>query len=135
MRKGAIIGLILIVALISVSTVYAVGPWGGHQHEMGYSASVDIDAVKKFQKETLPLRDELITKRLELQKEYAKDTPDKAHIATLRKEIIDIELKIQEKADAAGISNRGCGMMGQGTMGHGMMMGRGMMGTECPCQM
>ena len=133
MKRGAIIGLVLIVGLLLVSAVYAIGPRGSH--EMGYSASTDIEAVKKFQKETLPLRDELITKRLEIQKEYAKDTPDKANIAKLRKEIIDIELKIQEKADAAGISDRGCGMMGQGMMGHGMMMGRGMMGTECPCQM
>lgn len=128
MKKGVIIGLILIAGIILASAVYAVGPWGGHR--MGYSKSTDIDTVKKFQKETLPLRDELITKRLELQKEYSKDTPDKARLATLRKEIVNIELNIQEKADAAGLSEWSGGMMG-----HGMMMGRGMMGMECPCQM
>lgn len=132
MNRGVIIGLVLVLGLILTSAVYAVGPWGSHK--TGYSASVDIDAVKKFQKETLPLRDELITKRLELQKEYTKDNPDKAHITTLRKEIVEIELKIQEKADAAGLNPMGCGM-DTGMMGHGMMMGRGMMGTEWPCQM
>lgn len=141
MKKGIIIGLALVVGIILTSAVYAMGPMGGHG--MGHSTpaggngtsatTTDIDAVKKFQKETLPLRDELVTKKLELQNEYSKATPDKGRIATLRKEIIDIELKIQEKADVAGLSSLG-GMMGSGMMGHGTM-GRGMMGMGYPCQM
>ncbi|MEK6693133.1 MAG: hypothetical protein AABY44_06875 [Nitrospirota bacterium] len=133
MKKGIMISLILVVVLILASAIYAHGPWGGYG--MGRSATTggygtgttatDLEAVKKFQKETLPLRDELITKRIELQNEYAKATPDKNRISTLRKEIADIELKIQEKADAAGLSTWGSGMMGHG------MMGRGMTG-DCP---
>ncbi len=142
------IGLFLIAGLILTSAIYAQNPRGGHGmgsstpaggYGTGDSTTVDIEVVKKFQKETLPLRDELITKKLELHKEYSKTNPDKGRIATLRKEMVDIELKIQEKADTAGLSPWGCGMMGHGMMGHGMMgkgmMGRGMMGMECPCQM
>lgn len=142
MKKSIIIGLALVVGIILTSAVYAIDPRGGHgmSHSTpagGYGTSAtttDIDAVKKFQKETLPLRDELVTKKLELQNEYSKDTPDKGRISTLRKEIVDIELKIQEKADAAGLSTWADGMMGHGMMGHGMM-GRGMMGMGCPYQM
>lgn len=126
------IGFFLIAGLILVSAIYAHGPWGGHgmgsKTTGGYgtgSTTTDIDAVKKFQKETLQLREELITKRLEIQNEYAKTNPDKGRISTLRREIVDIELKIQEKADAAGLSTWGSGMMGHG------MMGRGMTG-DCP---
>jgi hypothetical protein len=134
LKKGVIIGLILVAGLILVSAIYAHGPGGGHG--MGHYTTTNIDVVEKFQKETLPLRDELITKRLEIKNEYNKVTPDRNRIATLKKEIIDIELKIQEKADTVGLSQWGCGMgysmMGRG-MGHGMM-GRGMMAMECPCQ-
>ncbi|MBI5199539.1 MAG: hypothetical protein HZA09_05950 [Nitrospirae bacterium] len=150
MKRGIIIGLVLVAGLILTSAIYAFGPWGGYG--MGYSAqsggygtTVDIEAVKKFRKETLPLREELITKRLELQNEYNKTTPDKNRISTLRKEIVDIELKIQEKADASGFSTwgggmmgsgmMGSGMMGSGMMGPGMMMGRGNTGTGSPCPM
>lgn len=145
MKKGIIISLVLVAGLIFTSAIYAIGPWGGYG--MGYSAqtggygtTVDIEAVKKFRKETLPLREELITKRLELQNEYNKATPDKNRISTLRKEIVDIELKIQEKADAAGFSTwgggmMGSGMMGSGMMGPGMMMGRGNTDTGSPCPM
>jgi len=131
MKKGFIAVLIVAGGLVLTSVIYAHSPWGGHR--MGGFTSTDIDAVKKFQKETLSLRDELITKRLELQKEYTKDSPDKGRIATLRKEIIDIELKIQEKADEAGLSRWDFGMMGRGMMGYGMM-GSGMRTMDCPCQ-
>lgn len=145
MKKAIMVSLVLIAALILASAIpvevinlgYAHGPRGGHgmcssapTAGCGMSSTTtDIDAVKKFLKETLPLRDELITKRLELQNEYGKATPDKSRIATLRKEIIDIELKIQEKADAAGLSTWTGGMMGHG------MMGRGMSGMGYPCPM
>lgn len=137
MNRGIIISLVLVAGLIFTSAIYAIGPWGGYGmgysgQTDGYGTAVDIEAVKKFQKETLPLKEELITKRLELQNEYYKTTPDKNRISTLRREIVDIELKIQEKADAAGFSTWGGGMMGSGMMGPGMMgsgmMGGGMMG-------
>jgi len=125
MRKGIIIGLILIAGLILVSAVYAHFPGGGYGIGKLRWGDVDIEAVKKFQRDTLPLRDELIVKKLELWNEYDKENPDRDHIASLKKEIIDIRTKIQKKADEAGLPvNKG------GRMGHGMM-GKGMMERGC----
>ncbi len=125
MKKVAIIGLAVLVVMLVSIVVYAQGPWG---YGMGYGKGANIEEVKKFQKETLSLRDELITKRLELRQEYNKPTPDTNHIGTIRKEIIDLQTKIQEIADKHGMPGPiGCRMMGRGKMRHD-----GLMGTGCP---
>lgn len=126
MRKAMIIGLAAVIALVVIGgAVYAHGPWG---YGMGCSTGANVENVKKFQKETLSLRDELLTKRLELQNEYSKPEPNYDRIATLRKDIVDIQTKIQTTADKYGLPAFGTGM-GHGMMGRGMMMGMG-----CPCQ-
>ena len=78
------------------------------------------ETMAKFQKETLSMRDELITKRLELSQEYDKDTPDADRIAQLRKDMIDVQTKIQKVADKYEIS-----MGGQGRRGSRGGKGRG----------
>lgn len=114
MKKAVVIGLIIVIGLLFVSAVYA---WWG-----GYGRGTNIENVKKFQKETLSLRDELMTKQFELQDEYSKPVPDTNRIAALRKEIIDLQAKIQAIAEKYGISVWGpTGMMSG--MGYGMMMG------------
>ena len=72
---------------------------------MGYGAGTNVETMKKFQKETLSLRDEIMTKKLELQSEYNKPTPDTNRIATIQKEIIDLRAKIQEIANKHGIKS------------------------------
>lgn len=126
MKKALMIGLAVVIGLTIIGgAVYAHGPWG---HGMGYGTDANVENVKKFQKETLSLRDELLTRRLELQKEYSKPQPDYNRIGTLRKEIVDIQTKIQAAADKYGLPAWGDGygmghrMMGRGMMGHGMMM-------------
>ncbi|GAB4415042.1 MAG: hypothetical protein OHK0032_11190 [Thermodesulfovibrionales bacterium] len=131
MKKAIMIGLVAAIALMVIGgAVYAHGPWG---HGMVYGTGANVENVKKFQKETLSLRDELITKRLELQNEYGKPQPDYDRIGTLRKEIVDIQTKIQAAADKYGVPAFGHGM-GHGMMGRGMI-GEGMMGAGCPCPM
>ncbi len=130
MKKAAFLGLAVALAMVLTGVVYAHGPWGhGMDYGMDYSTpNVDTETLKKFQKETLSLRDELLTKKLELRNEYNKSVPDKKHIATLRKEIIDLQTKIQEISDKYGIDIP----TGYGMMGRGMMAG---MGCTCPmCQ-
>ena len=122
MKKLSIIGLTVAVALILAGAVYAWWPGGGYG--MGYGTSANVETMKKFQKETLSLRDDLMTKQLELQNEYNKPVPDTNRIATLRKEIIDLQAKIQTAAEKYGVSGPMSGHMG------GMMMGPGMMGQE-----
>ncbi|NWF76247.1 MAG: hypothetical protein HXY53_06685 [Nitrospirae bacterium] len=127
MKKGLIIGLILIAGILLVSVVYAQFP--GKGYGLNRFSNVDIETVKEFQKETLPLRDELMIKRLEIQQEYGKENPDRERIATLEKEIVDIRIKIQKKADEIGLPARK-----GGRMGYGRMSGRGFAAERCaPC--
>jgi zinc resistance-associated protein len=129
MKKIMMISLAVLMGLFLSNAVYAW--WGGHG--MGYGAGANVETMKKFQKETLSLRDELMTKEIELQNEYNKPVPDTNRIGTLRKEIIDIQTKIQTIADKYGLATSGYmgGMMGYGQMGRGMM-GGGMMMDMCP---
>lgn len=122
MRKGVIVSLIAAAVLILVSAVYAHWPEGGYSTCQLQSA--DLDSVKKFQKETLPLRDELITKRFEIRKEFSKEKPDRGRIAAIQKEIIDIRTKIQQKADETGVHWQKSGRTGCGKIsGKGIMRG------------
>jgi zinc resistance-associated protein len=116
MKKQVIISLFIISALLIAATVYA-----GHGRGHGLDCiNADIESVKKFQKETLSLRDDLIIKRLEIRQEYNKPNPDKNQIATLKKDVIDLETRIQTTADKYGLpANMGHCMKGHGKMGHG----------------
>ncbi|MCL4491079.1 MAG: hypothetical protein M1510_04110 [Nitrospirae bacterium] len=129
MRKIAIVSLILVTGLLTAGAVYA---WwgGGYGNGTGYRATANIETVQKFQKETLSLRDNLMTKNFELQNEYNKPDPDYNHIASLRKEIIDLQTRIQAAADKHGLSAGG--PMGGMMMGRGMMGQQGMMMDMCP---
>ncbi len=127
MKKGVIVSLILIAGLVIVSAVYAHFPGGGFGTCLSRFDDTDIETVKKFQKETLPMRDEMITKKLELRREYSKENPDRDRIAVLRKEIIDIRTNILKKSDEAGLPAWKNSRKGYG------MIGRRNAGRECPC--
>ena len=121
MRKGVIVLLIAAAVLILVSSVYAHRPDGSRTCQM---QNADLDSVKKFQKDTLSLRDELITKKIELRKEINKENPNREHIATIQKEIIDIKTKIHQKADETGVHWQKRGETGCGRIsGKGIMKG------------
>jgi zinc resistance-associated protein len=86
----------------------------------------DINALKAFQKETLPLRDEMMVKRAEIRNEYAQAKPNLERIATLQKEMIDLRTKIQAAAEKNGLPTWGPGSaMGGAGFGPGAGMGRG----------
>lgn len=138
MKKTMLIAAVAAVALITAGIAFAQagGGWGpgtgcayGGAGYGGPNGTVNIEKLKKFQKETLSLRDELITKRAEIANEYAKQTPDTARITDLRKQMIDIQATIQKAAEKNGLPAWGQGY-GRGHMGRGMMGGRGA-GT-CP---
>lgn len=120
--KKLVSGITLVVILLAAGGAYAW--WGGYGP--GYAAAgVNVENMKKFQKETLTLRDELMTKELDLQNEYAKEAPDTKRIAALKKDIIDIEAKIQTIAEKNGLPTAGYtdGARGRGMRGRGMMAG------------
>lgn len=134
MRKRTLIAIVAVaIGLMMSGAVFA---WWDGGYGMGYGTAVNVDTVKKFQKETLSVRDELMTKQLELQTEYNKPNPDTNRIAALEKEIIDLRAKIQTTATKYGLTaggyGRGMMMGGGGMMGSGMMMGLGSGGGYCP---
>jgi hypothetical protein len=85
---------VVVVAAMMLAGGAALAQGTGHQHG-GSTAG----AMRKYQKETLSLRDEVAAKQLDLEAEYDKSQPDQARIASLRKEIVDIEARIQAVAD------------------------------------
>lgn len=133
----------MVVALVIVfgallSTV-AVAAWTRGQGP-GPDSQVDVNAFRNFQKETLPLRDEMAVKRLELRNEFNKAEPDEAKIAALKEEMIALRTQISDAAKKNGLPDRGfgpgyakrggngpgnCGGFGRGGKGPGYGRGYG----------
>jgi len=124
MKKRTLVVLALALSLSLIAAGSAFARWGGGDGMMGQGyargagdcyrngdseTAVSPESMAKFQKETLSLRDELITKRLELSQEYDKETPDTDRIAKLRKEMIDVQAQIQKVADKYDIDGGGKG--------------------------
>ena len=137
MKKLLVVALVVVFGAALSSAAVAAGPRG---QGTGPDTQVDVNAFRAFQRETLPLRDEMAAKRLELRNEFNKDTPDQAKIAALQKEMIDLRTKISDAAKKNGLPDRGFGSgygkrsgwgrgnhMGQGG-GYGPGYGRG----NCP---
>lgn len=102
MKIKNIIVLLVILGIIITGVVYA--QVYGTRNLVTDCQNIDIESVKKFQSETLNLRDELIIKRLELRNECQKQFPDNTRIEKLRKEIRDLKTNIREVADKYKIS-------------------------------
>ena len=139
MRRTTIVIVVAALALIGAGAAFAQmgtrggGPGAGCIYGAGYTGAngtVNVESLKAFQKETQSLRDELFVKRAEISNEYAKQTPDTARIAELRKQMIDIQAKIQQAAVKNGLPAMGQGGYGHRGMGRGMMAGPGPNG--CP---
>lgn len=133
MKKIALAALVVALGAAVFATVSFAGPGQGRGYgPCAYGAGqgtasqtpVDPAALRAFQKETLPLRDEMMVKRVEIRNEYAKDKPDYAKVAGLQKEMIDLRAKIATAAQKNGLPAYGRGM-GMGGYGQGAMGGRG----------
>ncbi len=119
MKRGYAAGLVVAVAVL-LTAVVAYACWNdyGTAYPM---AGTDASQVAEFQSETLELRDALLAKRIELRNEYAKPVPDSKRVASLRKDIVDLQTQIRTVADKYGLSG-GCCPMDGGTMVAGSMM-------------
>jgi zinc resistance-associated protein len=128
----AVAAAVLIVAGLAYAQMGGGwGPGAGCNYGMGYNGNngtVNVENLKKFQKETLGMRDELIANRAELANEYAKPAPDATRVADLRKQMIDNQTKIQKAAEKYGLPAWRQGY-GHGSMGRGMMT---VSGNGCP---
>lgn len=111
-----------VIAVVAALAVFCSAMYGWSQAvggQAGPPAQVDVKAFRQFQKETLPLRDELMAKRLELRNEYAQANPNYDRIAALQKEMIDLRTKIQATAQKNGLPAWGAGFGRGGCQGAG----------------
>lgn len=169
MKKTLLIVGIALLALAVASSAFAQGRGRMGGPGMGYRCDItalpglnlSADQVQKIRdqqnahwKEILPLRNQMVAKRLELRQLWLQKTPDRARIETVQKEVQDLRGKLQanqtryrfdqlnvltpEQRDRVQASNWGCprmmgghrggpkgGMMG-GPRGQGMGPGMGM---------
>ncbi len=110
-----IVGTLLAVAVVLAGGVAlaADAPAAGATPSSGA-------AVRKFQKDTFALRDELAAKRADLQDEYDQPQPNTARIAALEKDIVDLQARIGAAAQRNGLRGPRHGRgMGYGRMGYG----------------
>ncbi len=122
-KKVVIIGFAAVLGLLFVSAVYACWDCGGYGYGMGYGTRADTVQMEKFYSETQSLRDELMSKRFELQNEYSQPAPDTNRIAGLRGEIMALQAQLRKTAEGYGLPAWG---------GMGNMMGMGAMMDMCP---
>ncbi len=122
MKKVFVVALVVVFGALMSTGAFAAwnrGPWANPGEQ------VDVNAFRNFQKETVPLRDEMAVKRLELRNEFNKETPDQAKIAALQKEMIDLRTKISDAAKKNGLPDRGFGPGYGKRGGYGPGYGRG----------
>lgn len=116
MKKVLVVALVVVFGALLSTGAFAA--WTKGQGP-GPGTQVDVNAFRAFQKETLPLRDEMAAKRLELRNEFSKENPDQAKIAALQKEMIDLRTKISDAAKKNGLSDWGPGYGKRGGYGPG----------------
>lgn len=121
LRKRMIAVGAAVMLTLAAGVVYAgkgAGMWGCNQN-------VALDSIKQFQKDTATQRDEMMIKRIELQRETAKETPDQAKVASLKAELKTLQTGIHDAGAKYGMfadcpknqdcwENGECGMQGGG---------------------
>ena len=122
--KRKVLAVVAVAAALLVGSV-AYNAWSQDTSAPPPAGQVDVKALRAFQKETLPVRDELMVKKLELGNEYRKANPDYNRITTLRKDIVDLQGKIQIAAQKHGLDGQGPGWKAGRGGGYGPGYGRG----------
>lgn len=102
----AVIAFTLAVSLFSIAHAGMGGGGCGNCAQNGTGAA--SEPYRKFQTDTIDLRQEMMTKRFEMQRENLKGTPDQAKIAALQADIRILQAKIQEIRTQSGLPNDKC---------------------------
>ena len=102
----------LVLALTIGSTVQAGHRMGGMNGDCGNcaqqaGASAPTDQLRKFQSDTIDMRQEMMMKRFEVQRENLKATPDSAKVSALQAEIKAIQTKISDIHAKSGLPENG----------------------------
>ncbi len=137
MKKIVSLGLAVALVAIFVTGAVAFGPGSGMGMGPCYgtgSAVAPEQAQKfaQFQKDVLPLRQQMLALRTDLMTLRSQSTPDWKAIAEKQKQMVDVRTEIMKKATEAGFKDFGqgrCGCAGMGMRGMGMQgPGMGRMG-------
>jgi len=134
MKKRSLMIVALVLSLSVLAAGNALARWDGANDGRGQrgfncrgadgAADVDLEKVVKFKKETLPLRDQLWTKKLELSREYKKEKPDPEVVEKLRAEMAEIQTSIDKVAADNGLADWGGKQCARGGFSRGS--------TDCP---
>jgi hypothetical protein len=119
MKKLYSVITICVLALSVGVTALAQGKSAKGSRKSGSCCSTKGDAtpeqIRKFKLDTIDLRQEMMTKKFDLQRENLKESPDSARVGALKAEIATIKAKIEAVRDGSklpqSVCNRVCGMM------------------------
>jgi ribosomal protein L29 len=95
----------------------AQGGTAGQTPAMSQAPAGEPDPYRQFMQNTIDLRQAMMNKRFDLQRENLKGTPDVAKIAQLKADIARIQTRIGEIRTQSGLADSGkldgeCGKMG-----------------------
>lgn len=137
MKKNLKVVLAVAIVLVMATGAMAIGPGGGMGMGMANCPNVGANLTPEqtqkfaqFQKETLPLRQQMLQLKTEMMTLRAQPSPDWKAIAEKQKQMVDVRIEIQKKKAEAGLTGFGpglCGGAGMGMRGMGMR-GMGMCG-------
>lgn len=102
MKKMSVVMIALSLAVSMFSLAYAGGC--GNCLQQGATA----DPYRKFQADTIDLRQEMMSKRFEVQRENLKATPDQSRITALQGEIRTLQARILDIRKQSGLANDKC---------------------------
>jgi len=103
--KASVLTLLALALTLAVCGTTLAGMDGGCA-KCARSAG-QSDQFKKFQRDTLDLRQELMNKRFDLQRENLKGAPDAAKVAALQADIAAIRAKISAIRAQSGLPQSG----------------------------
>lgn len=128
--KKTLVALTVVAALAITGSAFARGGMGmgmgmgmGDCPQMGQTGNMTPE-MKKFIADTMPLREEMHAKHIQLQKELIKDKPDAAKVTKLQGEVAELRQKMMDARTKAGLPMGKMGKCGgkKGNPGMGPMM-------------
>jgi Spy/CpxP family protein refolding chaperone len=106
MKKTALIGLTLILALALVASTALAGPGGGRFYGMGpmlqnltpEQSSEILKLQQAHQEKVAPIQQQLFTKKMELRTLMFTQNADQAQVVALQKEVFELIDEMQQES-------------------------------------